>query len=173
MVCSKAAGMLGQSHVTGNAMWLFFGFKVLFPGAGAAEFHAAHFGPDIEGYGSEWRSQYESVANSAAQECGNIAGALSHRNDLRGVAFGAVNDEVRADGPEQNREPRKVFAPVPHAGSAPEGFKRIEQFADPSVGGVDTVRSNVLPDIVQIEARIYAEDVAAHATGFRRSADLR
>ena len=65
-----------------------------------------------------------------------------------GVAFGAVDDEVRADGPEQNRERGKVFAPVTHAGSAPEGFKRIEQFPDPSVRGVRAVRSNVFPDIL-------------------------
>jgi hypothetical protein len=83
-------------------------------------------------------------------------------NDLDGVAFGAVNDEVRADGPEQNRERGKVFAPVTHAGSAREGFKRIEQLPDPPGGG-HCVRSNVLPDIVQIEVGIDAEDLAAHA----------
>jgi hypothetical protein len=49
-----------------------------------------------------------------------------------GMAFGAVDDEVRADGPEQNRERGKVFAPVTQARSAPEDFKRIETRFQPN-----------------------------------------
>jgi hypothetical protein len=50
------------------------------------------------------------MAYSTAEEFGNIAGTLSCLNDLNGIIFGAVNDEVRADGPEQNRERGKVVA---------------------------------------------------------------
>ena len=46
-------------------------------------------------------------------------------------------------------------------------------FFDPMVGSVDIVRSDVLPDVVQIEVRIDAKDVPTHARGFQRSPDLR
>ena len=59
--------------------------------------------------------------------------------------------------------PCEVFAFVPHAWSLPKSFERIEQFFNPPVCGVDTVRSNVLPDLVSIEICVHAEDVAAHA----------
>lgn len=41
-----------------------------------------------------------SVANSAAQERGDVAGTLCYRHDLDGTPFSAVNHEVRADRPE-------------------------------------------------------------------------
>jgi hypothetical protein len=114
-----------------------------------------------------------SAMYSAAQKCGDISGALRHRHDLEGTRFGAINHEVSADGPEQNREGGQVFSPVSHAGGLAEGLKRIEQFFDPAIGGVDIVRRDELPDIVQIEFRINAENVTAYARGFRRSTDLR
>jgi hypothetical protein len=49
---------------------------------------------------------------------------------------------------ESNRVGCQVFAPVSHAGSLSERFKRTEQFFAPAVGGVDIVRGDVLPDIV-------------------------
>jgi hypothetical protein len=113
------------------------------------------------------------VVDSAAQEGGNVTGTLRRRHDFDGTAFSAINNELRADGPEQNRVSGQVFAPVSHAGSLSEGFKRIEKFFDPVVGSVDIVRSDVFPNIVQIEVRINADDEAAHARGFRRSPDLR
>jgi hypothetical protein len=47
-------------------------------------------------------------------------------------------------------------------------YCRIEQFLYPAVGGIDTVCGDVLPDVVQIEVRVNAEDVASQARGFRR-----
>ncbi len=44
-----------------------------------------------------------SVANSATQECGDVAGTLRDRHDLDGTAFSAVNHKVSTDWPEQNR----------------------------------------------------------------------
>jgi hypothetical protein len=80
-----------------------------------------------------------SVVNSAAQECGDVAGTLCHRHDLDGTALSAVNHEVRADRPEQNRIRREVFAFVPHTRGAPQCLKSVEQFPDPAVGGVETI----------------------------------
>ena len=44
-----------------------------------------------------------SVVDSTAQEGGDVAGTLRHRHDPDGPTFGAADDEVRADRPEQNR----------------------------------------------------------------------
>jgi hypothetical protein len=43
---------------------------------------------------------------------------------------------------------------VAHPRCKPEGFKRIEQFSDPAVGGFDVIRSDVFPNLVKIEVRI-------------------
>jgi hypothetical protein len=43
-----------------------------------------------------------------------------------------------------------IVALVPYVGRLPEGFKRIEQLFDPSVGGVNVICGDVLPDMVQI-----------------------
>ena len=100
-----------------------------------------------------------SATNSAAQECGYVAGALRHRNDLYWSSFGEVNHEVRTYRPEQNRVQGQVFAPVTDARSTTERFKCVEQISDPAVGSVDTIRSDVLPDIVKIEVRGSAKRV--------------
>jgi hypothetical protein len=34
----------------------------------------------------------------------------------------------------------------------PEGFKRIEQFSGPAIGGFDVIGSDVFPNLVEIEA---------------------
>jgi hypothetical protein len=89
-----------------------------------------------------------SLANSAIQECGDLAGTLYHRRDLDGTAFSAVNHEVCTDRPEQNGVRGQVFAPVSDAWTLSEGFKRIEQFFDPAVSGVEIVRGDrYLPDL--------------------------
>jgi hypothetical protein len=64
------------------------------------------------------------------------------------VTFDGINDEVCADWPEQHRVRSQVFAPVPHSGSSSESLKCVEQLLDPTVGSVDIVRGDVLPDIV-------------------------
>jgi hypothetical protein len=46
--------------------------------------------------------------------------------------LGTINHEVRPNRPKHDGERSDVLAAVPHAGSAPERFKRIEQFRDPA-----------------------------------------
>ena len=60
-----------------------------------------------------------------------------------------------------------------HARRLPEGFECIEQLSDSPVSGVDIIRSDVFPNLVEIELDSGAENVAAHARGFRRCSDLR
>jgi hypothetical protein len=54
---------------------------------------------------------------------------------------GAVNDEGVADCPEGNRVPAEIFAAVVYAGRLLNCFESMEQFGDPSVGGIDVVES--------------------------------
>ena len=51
--------------------------------------------------------------------------------------------------------------------------KRIEQLGDPAVGGVNAVGGNIFPDVLKIQDCLCAENVVAHARGFRRCSDLR
>src|ERR1035438_7108440 len=85
----------------------------------------------------------------------------------------AVDDEVGANCPEQNRIGGEVFALVPDARHASNGFERIEQLRDPLIGGVNAVGRDILPDVVEIEIRTGTENVIAHGRGFRRCSDLR
>ena len=57
-----------------------------------------------------------------------------------------------ADGPEQDRIRGEVFPLVAHPRRMPEGFKRIEQFSGPAIGGFDVIGSDVFPNLVEIEA---------------------
>jgi hypothetical protein len=54
---------------------------------------------------------------------------------------------------------------VAQARCLPEGFERIEQLSDPAIGGVEVVRGDVLPNLVEIEVRIGAEDVTRSRAG--------
>src|SRR5665213_3887373 len=76
-------------------------------------------------------------------------------------------------GQNKTAEGGQVLAAVRHAWGLSEQFKCIEQFFDPAIGSIDIVRSDVFPDIVQIEISVNTEDVAAHVRGLRRSPDLR
>jgi hypothetical protein len=45
----------------------------------------------------------------------------------------------------------------------PEGFKRIKQLSDPAIGGVDVVRGDVFPNLVEIELGSGTEDNRSRA----------
>ena len=44
-----------------------------------------------------------SMTCPATEEGGNMAGALRHRDDFDGMPISAIDDEVRANRPEQDR----------------------------------------------------------------------
>lgn len=66
-----------------------------------------------------------------------------------GTAFGTVDDEVGAHRPEQNPTVGEVLAPVAHARRFPKGLKCIEQLSDPPIGGVDVIRRDIFPNLVE------------------------
>ena len=83
--------------------------------------------------------------HAAAQEGGDVARPLGYRNNLDGAAFGAINDEVCANSPEQNRIKSQIFAPMPDTWRTRNGFKGIKQFSGPPVRGVKGCRPRCTP----------------------------
>ena len=106
------------------------------------------------------------------QEGRDVAGAARHRHDFDRQTLGSVDDQIRANGPEPNRIPGEVLASVTHSRSSPQRLEGIEESPYPAVGGVDVVRGDVFPDVVKVQLRFGAENVAAQARFFRRSSDL-
>lgn len=99
------------------------------------------------------------MTHSPPNKCGDIAGTSCDSNDLDGPVHGSINDKVRANGPEQHRIFRQIFAGVSYAGRTAERFKRVEQLAYPPVGGVNVIRGDVAPDLIKIAVGIDAEDI--------------
>jgi len=107
------------------------------------------------------------------QEGGNIACALRHGHNLYGQGCGAIDYEVSANRPEQNRVSGQVLALMAYAGRVTNGVKRIEQLAYPPVGSVNIVRGNIVPYVIQIAVGILAQDITRNALAFRCCSDLR
>jgi hypothetical protein len=57
-----------------------------------------------------------SQGKAVVQESGNIACALGYSHNLDGLGRGAIDDEVSAHRPEQNRVSGQVLAPMAYAG---------------------------------------------------------
>jgi hypothetical protein len=49
-----------------------------------------------------------------------------------------------------------------NAGRPRQGFKRIKEFSNPAVGGVDLVGCDVFPDFLQVLRRIDAGNIILH-----------
>jgi hypothetical protein len=78
-------------------------------------------------------------------EGGNIARALRRGHNLYGPGCGAIDYEVSAKRPEQNRVRGQVLALMAYARRVTNGVKRIEQLAYPPVGGVNIIRGDIVP----------------------------
>lgn len=85
----------------------------------------------------------------------------------------AVNDQIRADPPEKQRQWRQIRARVAHPRALPQGFKRIKQSGYLAIRRVNVVLRDIFPDLIQVRLRAAAKNIAAHAPGFRRASDLR
>src|ERR1017187_515838 len=119
-----------------------------------------------------WRGD-ESLRKALVQEGRNIARALGHGHNLYGPRCGAIDDEVSAHRPEQNRVSGQVLALMAYARRVANGVKRIEQPAYPLVGGVNVILGDIVPDVIQIPVGIFAQNILRHTLAFRRSSDLR
>ena len=80
-----------------------------------------------------------SQGKAVVQESGNIACALGYSHNLDGLGRGAIDDEVSAHRPEQNRVSGQVLAPMANAGCVANGVERSEQLGYPLVGGVNII----------------------------------
>lgn len=114
-----------------------------------------------------------SLRQAMVQEGGNIAPALSHSHDLYGSGCGAVDDEVSANRPKQNRVTGQVLALMAYAGRVADGFKGIEEPGYPLIRGVNIVLGDIVPDAIQVPVGIIAQDILCHILAFRRCSDLR
>src|ERR1019366_2020583 len=110
---------------------------------------------------------------TAAEEGGDIGRILRDGNTFNGAVFGAVDDQVRANRPEQHRISGEVLAFMAYTRCACEGFERIKQLSGPAVGRVDVVGGDVFPYFIEVEIGIDAENIPRHGFGFRRSRDFR
>lgn len=119
----------------------------------------------------------ESLWKALLQKSRNIARSLCHGhnlNQLRCVVIcGAIDNQVRANRPEQNRVSGQVLAFMTDAGRFANGLKRVEQLVDPSVGGVKIVLGDIVLYAIQVAVGILAQDVTRHASVFRLCSDLR
>src|SRR5208282_431194 len=115
----------------------------------------------------------ESQGKPVVQERGNIACALGHGHNLDGPGRGAIDDEVSAHRPEPNRVSGQVLALMAYAGRVANGVERIEQPANPLVGGVNTTLGDIVPYAIQVAVGILAQNILRHAVVFRRCSDFR
>ena len=110
---------------------------------------------------------------TVVQEGGNIARTLGHGHNLYGPRCAAIDDEVSAHRPGQNWISGQILALMAYARRVADGVKRIEQSADPLVGGVNIILGDIVPDAIQIPIGIIAQDILRHTLAFRRCSDLR
>jgi hypothetical protein len=118
-------------------------------------------------------TERSSLGKAAVQEGGNIARALGHGHNLYGPRCGTIDDEVSTHRPEQNWVSRQILALMAYARRVGDGIKRIEQPANPLVGGVNIILGDLVPDTIQIPIGIIAQDILRHTLAFRRCSDLR
>ena len=89
---------------------------------------------------------------STAEKRRNLTPTLGDGNYRDGLLRrDAIDDHISANGPEQHWIIRQIIACVSHARHAPEGVERIEELADPTIGGVNVIGGDVFPNFVKIE----------------------
>ena len=103
-------------------------------------------------------------AQAIPKERRNISRALRNCYHLDGVAsFETVDDHIRSYRPEQNWISGEILPTVSNAGHPGDFLECTKEFGDQTVGGSDTVRSDVIPDVFQIQDGIGAEDIRVQA----------
>jgi len=70
---------------------------------------------------------------SPTQHSRDIASALGDRDDFYVAGPASIDDEISANGPEEDRLKGKVDAPMSKAGVLGERGTRVEEFVDPTI----------------------------------------
>jgi hypothetical protein len=88
-----------------------------------------------------------SLQGALAQERGNIPRPLGYGDNFDEVDLDAIDNQVRAYRPEEDWIFSEVFSFVSHTRSSGKRGECVKELADPSVGGVDVVVSDVFPNL--------------------------
>src|SRR5208282_5396355 len=114
-----------------------------------------------------------SFGPSPAQEGGNVSFPMNDGDDFNRPARGPVDDQVVAKRPKKNRQPSEIFPFVTHTGVLCESLKGVEELRRHAVCGIEAIRRDVAPEIIQVLLGIAPKNVVTHARCFRRPSDFR
>lgn len=89
---------------------------------------------------------------------------MDYSHDLYSLAFVAVDNEIIADWPKENRMSGEVRACVTDARIMREHVKGPEESFDEAVRGSEIVFGDVIPDLLQIALRRPAKNVVVHGS---------
>jgi hypothetical protein len=83
---------------------------------------------------------------------------MKHPQNLKRVAAGLIDDEVRENPVEKNITARKIGAAVPTVGDASELVKTFEEFRDDPISRLHAaLRQKIKPDGVDIQDGVFSE----------------
>lgn len=112
------------------------------------------------------------LLDALTQKRRNIPRALRYSHNLDEIFLSAIEYQVSANGPEENRIQGQVISLMPYARASRQRVEGVKELSDPAIRCANVVKGDILPYLVLVQRCAGAENVLFHALSFLRSRDF-